>query len=945
MKVAGRVEAVQGGAIVGWCMAVGGASTPQFVSVYEDDRLVGTARADIFRADLLHLGGDGRHGFSFALSDRLTDGVVRALSIYAGPGVRELEGSPVRVRLEKSSPAPPPRGAARRFERPRAAVVCWDLSHNPVGRAYVLYKLLEPDWNVELVGPIWRRFGSALWPPLRDEALKVRSFAPANLVDLWREGAKIALAQAYDVVIVCKPRLPGLVIGLQIAEQSRCPIVIDIDENEHVFDSRRSGTDGRQALLDAPFEIVGTDLSHKYLDVADAITLSNPILQELYPGRVVRHARDEKTPRADRARARRRFGFKDSDFVIAFAGTARPHKGMSHVIAALATGADPDVKLLLAGAVRGELHDQIKTAGLTERTVMLDHFAFSELGEILAAADLAPMLQDVDATVARTQMPAKVTDALQHGLRIVATDAPPLRDLAARGGVDVIEGSDFAQYLARLRAEPNWGIDSAGRRRLFEEEFSFGVNRPRLAMAIDEAFAAFQLNGSKVASALRDLLAATQSARADASADRRAPSAGQGAGDDELVIAFFWKQNNSGLFGRRSDMVVKHLLKSGRVRSIVHFDHSVTISNLRYMANARKQGRADVAAMQLDPTIERALGLSDERGLKRRLFVRADESGGARSFGGKAIGGEVRYADFVEESLRSVGAEPSEAIAWVCPIVSGFGRLAKDVGFRSVVADLIDDQRAMAGSDAEKSVIQGQYEATLRAADVVLTNCEGNRRRFEWARADVVVIPNGAESSPASGETEAPQALATLRRPVIGYLGNLRERIDWELLDAISRRKPEWSIVLAGPYEEDRLPAWIKERANLFLPGPVPYESSHAWIRAFDVAIMPHRKSDLTESMNPLKLYNYLAAGAAVVSSPVANIEDVADLVAVEESADGFINAIEDRVSRPWGGIPADRLAAFSWRTRVDAMLREIDNQIRLPRSSPSDEAVSDLSI
>jgi hypothetical protein len=68
----------------------------------------------------------------------------------------------------------------------RAAVVCWDLSHNPVGRAAVLCKLLETDWTVELVGPIWRRFGNALWKPLQGEGLTVRSFDATSLPDLAR---------------------------------------------------------------------------------------------------------------------------------------------------------------------------------------------------------------------------------------------------------------------------------------------------------------------------------------------------------------------------------------------------------------------------------------------------------------------------------------------------------------------------------------------------------------------------------------------------------------------------------------------------------------------------------------------------------------------------------------------------------------------------------------
>ena len=42
----------------------------------------------------------------------------------------------------------------------------------------------------------------------------------------------------------------------------------------------------------------------------------------------------------------------------------------------------------------------------------------------------------------------------------------------------------------------------------------------------------------------------------------------------DLVV--FWKQNDTGIYGRRQDMFLKYLARSGRVPSIVHFDHPMT---------------------------------------------------------------------------------------------------------------------------------------------------------------------------------------------------------------------------------------------------------------------------------------------------------------------------------------------------------------------------------
>jgi len=511
----GRVEYVRDGEIVGWRTVADPPDGADFVSVYEDDRLLGTAIADIYRDDISGAGGGAARGYSFAIPDHLADGAVRILSIYAGPGVDETDGSPVRVRFER--PEPPPKTLEkpkRQYRRKRAAVVCWDLGHNPVGRAHVCCKLLAAEWDVELIGPIWARFGDDLWSPLKNEGLTIRSFKPSTLVDIWREGARLALAQAYDLVTICKPRLPGLILGLQIAELSRCPIIVDIDEDDRAFTKQRSSIGSERELIEQPFGAVGTELAYRHLHVADAITLSNACLQSRFPGRVVRHARDETAPRADREQARRRLGFADTDFVIAFIGTARSHKGLSNVLSALRSVADPSVKLLLAGSVDDDVQREIKASGLGEQIVVRGPFDRSKLGGFLAAADLVPMLQNVDAEISSTQAPAKFTDALQYGVRTVATDAPPFRDMALRGAVDIIKDVEFAEYLARVRAEPNSDRLRDHRIRVFEEEFSFAVNRPRLALATEEASRNLDLGSAKISSTLRELLAETRAAQA-----------------------------------------------------------------------------------------------------------------------------------------------------------------------------------------------------------------------------------------------------------------------------------------------------------------------------------------------------------------------------------------------------------------------------------------------
>jgi glycosyltransferase involved in cell wall biosynthesis len=804
-----------------------------------------------------------------------------------------------------------------RFRR-RAAIVCWDLSHNPAGRAHVLYRLMERDWEVELVGPIWGRFGRELWPPLAGEALRHRVFQVSDLDDLWAEAAAYALEHSFEIVVVTKARLPALLIGMLIAEQSRCPLVIDADEHEAAF-MRQNGDpdDAIETLLAAPFEAAGTRLAARYLSLADAFTVTSPVLQAGHGAHLVRHARDETLELPTRAQARADLGLDPADFVIAFVGTARTHKGVQQILAALDDLADDRVKLLLAGVVVDRSLSEAIARQPPGRVIDAGPCRFSELGRFVAAADLVPVLQDPTAGIAQSQFPAKLVDALQHGVQVVATPVPPIADLAAGGVVDTIAPDGLADYIRTLWSNPRPASAQSAERRLFENEFSFGVNRARLESALTEAARASNPFSDKFSTALAELRAATRRPVAAPPRRRAAARAGQ-----TYDLAFFWKQNDSTLFGRRSDMLVKYLLQSGRVGRIVHFDQALRTSDLREMAKARSEAHPTTRAMQLLPTLKRSMSLADEPGLFRRLHI--DPGAGVRTLAGRPLSAEMSFAHYVRASLEEAGLDPSRTIAWACSVVWGFAELARELQFHRVVVDLIDDQRTWPQSDHHRKRLEKEYAADLRIADLVFTNAEGNRRRFSDLRSDIVLVPNGAEIATPDASEIAP-AIRDLRRPIVGYSGNLRDRIDWDLVEDLATARPGWSFPFIGSIDDPTVLARFADLPNVRFLGPLAYEATRASVQHFDVAIMPHKLGAMTESMNPLKLYNYLALGVPSVTTPVANIDELHDLIRMADSPSAFLAAIEAFMQADKPRTSPERLAQFSWSSRVEEILRHLD--------------------
>ncbi len=167
--------------------------------------------------------------------------------------------------------------------------------------------------------------------------------------------------------------------------------------------------------------------------------------------------------------------------------------------------------------------------------------------------------------------------------------------------------------------------------------------------------------------------------------------------------------------------------------------------------------------------------------------------------------------------------------------------------------------------------------------------------------------------------------MANLQGAIVGYVGNLSDRLDLDLLKYIATIKPEWNLVLIGSAHRNAAIFELIEFPNIYLLGVKPYEEAVKFIKYFDVAIVPHLDSELTRHMNPLKLYVYFSLGVPIVSSPIANIEEFAGSIYVASDAADFVKGIELalfaklRIQSP---LRQELLTQIAWQTRVDLILQ-----------------------
>ena len=258
--------------------------------------------------------------------------------------------------------------------------------------------------------------------------------------------------------------------------------------------------------------------------------------------------------------------------------------------------------------------------------------------------------------------------------------------------------------------------------------------------------------------------------------------------------------------------------------------------------------------------------------------------------------------------------------------------LAGRLGESAVVYDITDDWTLGTISPMQKSLIVEQDRRLCRRADLVVVCSEALQKSREAQCKRLLLLPNGVDvehyRDVASDGGEMAAWLPSLPAPVFGYTGTLHDdRTDPKLIVALARAFPEGSVLLIGPDHLSRESRELLEaQPNIHLTGPVAYAKIANAMQAFDVCIVPHKESAFTESLNPIKLWEYLAFGKPVVSTDVAGFRDFPHLVRVATKPQEFIDACRQALHENGAGLQARQAEAaqHSWSRRIDDLLEAL---------------------
>ncbi|MBU1039179.1 glycosyltransferase [Patescibacteria group bacterium] len=385
----------------------------------------------------------------------------------------------------------------------------------------------------------------------------------------------------------------------------------------------------------------------------------------------------------------------------------------------------------------------------------------------------------------------------------------------------------------------------------------------------------------------------------------------------------------------RNFHVLHTLLTDARVRKIVAIDYLPFT-----FKRAVKQWWQDIMFGSLG-------GKVLSRGLWHKLTALDNKSITTTGYGSaEAEQSEVSYKLFVYSDVSSFWSEKfflkrlhkqlerldlKNVVLWsYLPTMVGMYGTSSEI---CSVFDAVDNWLEHSAYQGYLDRLKINYQIIRYKADLIFTTSPLLVDFFDRAKG-CLFVPNGVNVDRINKPLKlVGRDILDLPRPIIGYVGVIQQdRIDIDLIEYVAKQHPSKSLVFIGPVWAS-LKSIIKARLlplpNVYFFG---YKSSlemPAYLREFDVAIMPHLVNDFIRSTNPMKIYEYLAAGKPIVATPAEGLNNFKEYIYSAPTPLEFSQAINQAIKENNPELVEKRRAVAAmntWQNRVDSMMEKIIN-------------------
>lgn len=251
-----------------------------------------------------------------------------------------------------------------------------------------------------------------------------------------------------------------------------------------------------------------------------------------------------------------------------------------------------------------------------------------------------------------------------------------------------------------------------------------------------------------------------------------------------------------------------------------------------------------------------------------------------------------------------------------------FIALTEYVTYRHLIYRCVDDLATF--SNVAPNIVKLEREI-VDEADIVFATAKRLVEKLKKWRNDVVFLPNGVDlGNFVRQEHSQPDEIKHIPHPRVIYVGTVGPWFDSDLIAAAARQLENVNFILVGPVQTNC--GVLETIDNVWMIGTKDFKRVPDFLKFSDAAIIPFVKNDLSDAVNPIKLYEYFSVGLPVVATDILEVTNMNSPAIVGETKDGFVEGIKKALAEG-----KDRPEYFSfaennsWQKRYKAIGRLIE--------------------
>ncbi|MDD4156313.1 MAG: glycosyltransferase [Candidatus Cloacimonetes bacterium] len=179
----------------------------------------------------------------------------------------------------------------------------------------------------------------------------------------------------------------------------------------------------------------------------------------------------------------------------------------------------------------------------------------------------------------------------------------------------------------------------------------------------------------------------------------------------------------------------------------------------------------------------------------------------------------------------------------------------------------------------------------IKKSDIVFVTSMDLLEKKQKIRKDLVYLPNGVElENFIRDEYRLPEDFTDTQRKKCIFVGAFASWLDVELVEYSAKMLKDIDFYIIGPVKTDV--ECLKKLSNVKLLGVKPYIEIPDYLYHSDVAIIPFKINSFTNSITPVKLYEYMSLGLNVVTTDFREMQFINSPAYIAKHKDDFCDKI-----------------------------------------------------